>query len=450
MQRINIGYHARDHFVPFHRRTQRWACVVAHRRCGKTYAAIHDVVDHALRTPKTDARYALGAPTYSQVKDVMWQYLKRATSKLPDVEVNESELWVQLHNGSRIRLYALDTSYERMRGIYLDGIVMDEYADINPKAWDEVIRPALSDRQGWAVWIGTSKGRDAFYKVWREAETHPDQWFCVKLKGSETGVLPAHEMLDMERTLGPATYAREIECSFDEADVNQFISGEDIKAAQNRKAEKNGPRLIGVDVARFGDDRTVIVTRNGDFLDEVFCHRGIDTMQTVGNVITAIEAYNPDAVFIDVVGIGAGVVDRLKQLRYRIIEVNAGAKAMNDSKFMNVRAEMWFKMKAWLKDRAQIPVDHALADDLTALTFEFDHRNRLKLESKEDLKKRGLPSPDIADAIALTFAQPIAPKEIRDVLHSQPNAGDYDPFNTASRSYARQDTSGVNEYQPFS
>lgn len=450
MQRIEIGYHARDHFIPFHRRTQRWACVVAHRRCGKTYAAIHDVVDHALRTPKTDARYALGAPTYSQVKDVMWQYLKRATAMLPDVEVNESELWVQLKNGSRIRLYALDTSYERMRGIYLDGIVMDEYADINPKAWDEVIRPALSDRQGWAVWIGTSKGRDAFYDVWSEATTHPDDWFVVKLKGSETGILKPEEMKDMERTMGLSTYAREIECSFDEPNINQLISGNEIKDAQSRKSEKLGPKVIGVDVARFGDDRTVIVTRNGDVIDEVFAYRGIDTMQTVGQVITAIEAYNPDAVFIDVVGIGAGVVDRLNQLRYRVIDVKSGNKAMNDAKFANVRAEMWWKMRDWIRDRGQIPVNSQLERDLTSVTYFFDHRNRVQLESKEDMKKRKAPSPDMGDALAMTFAQPVAPKEIRDVLHSQPNAGDYDPFNVAPRSYARQDTSGVNEYQPFS
>lgn len=449
MQEIEVGYHARDHFIPFHKRIQRWACVVAHRRCGKTYAAIHDVVDHALRTPKTDARYALGAPTYSQVKDVMWQYLKRATAKLPDVEVNESELWVQLHNGARIRLYALDTSYERMRGIYLDGIVMDEYADINPKAWDEVIRPALSDRQGWAVWIGTSKGRDAFYKVWREAETHPDEWFCVKLKASETGILPLAEMQDMEAKMGPATYAREMECSFDEADINQLISGDDIKAAQNRMSEKHGPKLIGVDIARFGDDRTVIITRNGDVIDEVISYRNRDLMQSVGHVIEAIEAYRPDAVFIDGVGIGAGVVDRLNQLRYRVIDVQSGRKAMNDAKYVNLRAEMWCRMRDWVKDKGQIPVNNQLADDLASVTYSFDHRNRTQLESKIDMKKRGLPSPDMGDALAMTFAQTVAPKELRDVLHQQTNTQDYDPFNIHSQSRARQDTSGVNEYTPF-
>ena len=429
MPTIEIGYHCRAQFIPFHRRTQRWACIVAHRRCGKTYAAIHDVLDHALRSLKTDARYALGAPTYAQVKDVMWGYLKHAVARLPGIVINESELWVQLHNGNRIRLYALDTSYERMRGVYLDGIVLDEVADIDPRAWPEVIRPALSDRQGWAVWIGTPKGRDAFYRIWREAEKNPAEWFSQMLRASETGILPASELEAARLTMSPSVYAREFECSFEEAGVDQFISGELVIAAQKRKAERSGPKLIGVDVARFGDDRTVLVMRDGDIIDEVNIYRGIDTMETVGRVTLAINEYRPDAVFVDVVGIGAGVVDRLRQLRYRVIEVNSGSSPMNEGVYANLRCEMWGKMRDWIKDRAQLPDRHDLADDLSAPTFRFDHRNRMLLESKAEMKKRGLPSTDIGDALALTFAHPIAPREMQAVMYRQQPMADYDPFN---------------------
>lgn len=433
MRTINVGYKCRDPFVAFHKRRQRWACVVAHRRAGKTYAAIHDVIDHALRTNKKDARFALGAPTFSQVKDVMWNYLKAGVRDLPGVKVNESELWVQLHNGSRIRLYALDTSFERLRGLYLDGIVMDEVADIDPRAWPEVIRPALSDRQGWAVWIGTPKGRDAFYKIWSDAVADPEQWYSQMLRASETGLVAQSELDDAKRTQPESVYNREWECSFDEPGVNQLIGGTMIKEAMDRKAVKCGPRVLGVDVARFGDDRTVIVWRDGDVIDQVSIFRGIDTMETVWHVTTAINTYNPDATFVDSVGIGAGVADRLRQLKYSVIDVGSGSKAMDDAKYGNLRAEMWFKMAEWIKHRAGLPKRLDLENDLASCTYRFDNRNRILLESKEDMKKRGLPSPDIADALALTFAQPIAAPEVRNLLHQFSQAPDFDPLSSYSR-----------------
>jgi hypothetical protein len=443
VQRIDLGYKARGFFIPFHKRTQRWAVIVAHRRCGKTYAAIHDVVDAALRCQKHEGRFALAAPTFSQVKDVMWGYLKRAVAPIPDIAVNESELWVEVPNRgghkSRVRLYAADTSYERMRGLYFDGIVLDEYADIDPRAWPEAIRPALADREGWAVWIGTAKGRDAFYQQYAAAlKEGPEKWFVETLKASETKILPQSELDDARAAMSEAQYNREFECSFDEPGIDQFISGNDVIAARQRKSEPQGPKLIGCDIARFGDDRTVLAFRNGDVVDQISIFRGIDTMQAVARIITAIEEYRPDGVFVDVVGIGAGVVDRLRQLRYPIIEVNAGSTAGDDSKYINLRSEMWAKMRLWLKDRAQLPNRDDLGNDLTSLTYKFDPRNRLQLESKADLKKRGLPSPDIADALALTFAYPIAPKDMQAARHSRQTADDYDPLFRDDRGRGRQ------------
>lgn len=428
MTRIRIGYQCRPVFIPFHRRRQRWACVVAHRRAGKTYAAIHDVIDHALRTNKTEARYALGAPTYSQVKDVMWGYLKSGVRALPNVRINESELWVQLHNGARIRLYALDTSFERLRGLYLDGIVMDEVADIDPRAWPEVIRPALSDREGWAVWIGTPKGRDAFYRIWCDAVAHPDEWYSQMLRASETGIVSQAELEDARKAMPESVYNREFECSFDEPGINQLISGAMVRDAMARETAADGPRIMGVDVARFGDDRTVIVMREGDALTHIAVFSGIDTMETVGRVTMAIDTLRPDAVFIDVIGIGAGVVDRLLQLGYPVIGIASSAKASEDAKYANLRAQMWFRLADWIKYRASIPRRLDLEADLTGVTYRFDNRNRLLLDSKDDMKKRGMPSPDIGDAVALTFAQPVAHRDVDRGLRRHATAADFDPI----------------------
>ena len=168
---IDLGYRSRPQFVPFHQRAQRWACIVAHRRAGKTVACIMDLVDAALRCRKTNARFAYIAPHYNQAKDVAWTYLKQYTAPLPHVTINESELRIDLPaNGARLRLYGAD-NYDRMRGVYFDGVILDEYADMDPRAWSEVVRPALSDRKGWATFIGTPKGKNAFQED-PEAHVH--------------------------------------------------------------------------------------------------------------------------------------------------------------------------------------------------------------------------------------------------------------------------------------
>ena len=163
--RIRLGYQARPAFVSLHTRKERFGCVVAHRRAGKTVAAIMDLIDAALRCTKPNPRFAYLAPYYAQAKDVVWSYVKQYAGSIPGVTINEGELRADFPNGARLRLYGAD-NYDRMRGIYLDGVVLDEFADQPPQAWREVIRPALSDRQGWGLFIGTPKGRNAFYDVY--------------------------------------------------------------------------------------------------------------------------------------------------------------------------------------------------------------------------------------------------------------------------------------------
>ena len=214
-ERVALGYKARPAFAPFHRRKQRFGCIVAHRRAGKTVASIMDLIDHALRCTKQDGRFAYVAPYYAQAKDVVWAYVKRYTGQIPGAAINESELRVDLPNGARIRLYGAD-NYDRMRGIYLDGVVLDEYADQPPQAWREVIRPALADRQGWAVFIGTPKGRNAFHEVYQTATDNED-WFSLKLKASETGIVDQAELDAMRAQMSANEYNREMECDFDAA-----------------------------------------------------------------------------------------------------------------------------------------------------------------------------------------------------------------------------------------
>ena len=214
---LDLGYTPRAQFVPFHKRTQRWACIVTHRRAGKTVAAVMDLVDKALRHERgAEAHYSFVAPTYAQAKDVVWSYLKRFSANVPRVEQRESELAVIFpHNGARVRLYGSD-SYDRLRGGYNDGMVLDEYGDWDPRAWPEVLRPTLSDRRGWAVFIGTPKGRNDFWKIHQTAQSS-DEWFSMVLRASASGLLPQHELDDMRRMLTEDQYLQELECSFEAA-----------------------------------------------------------------------------------------------------------------------------------------------------------------------------------------------------------------------------------------
>ena len=163
------AYQVRAPFDPFHRRKERWAVLVCHRRAGKTVACIAELVACALVTNKQNARYAYICPQFNQAKDVAWVYIKQLTSDIPGISYNESELRADLPNGSRIRLYGADNP-DRMRGLYLDGVILDEYADMKPSIWGEVLRPALSDRKGWGVFIGTPKGHNDFYDLWMRTE----------------------------------------------------------------------------------------------------------------------------------------------------------------------------------------------------------------------------------------------------------------------------------------
>lgn len=212
---IDLGYEARDAFKPLHKRKERFGCIVAHRRAGKTVASIMDLIDAALRCDKQEGRFAYVAPYYAQAKDVVWAYVKRYAGQIPGTAINESELRVDFPNGARLRLYGAD-NYDRLRGIYLDGVVLDEYADQPPQAWTEVIRPALADRQGWALFIGTPKGRNAFYDVYQNAVKSGD-WFDLCLKASETGLLPDEELEAMRAQMSANEYRRELECDFDAA-----------------------------------------------------------------------------------------------------------------------------------------------------------------------------------------------------------------------------------------
>lgn len=219
VRRVTIPYAPRRVFLPYHDRAQRWAAIVAHRRCGKTVGALNDQIKRAVTLNKPHGRYAYVAPYLSQAKEIAWDYLKRYAAPIL-VDKNEAELWVELVNGSRIRVHGADNP-DRLRGGYLDGVILDEPADMRPGVWAEIIRPMLADRRGWATFIGTPKGKNEFWTICERARSDPD-WFFAVLKASETGLLAPDELADARREMTPEQYAQEFECSFDAAIMGAY------------------------------------------------------------------------------------------------------------------------------------------------------------------------------------------------------------------------------------
>jgi len=196
-------------------------------------ACVNDLIKAAATCNKSSPRFAYIAPQLNQAKDIAWAYLLEYTDCFgPERKVNASELWVELpNNGARIRIYGADNP-DRLRGIYLDGAVLDEFGDMDPTVWTQVIRPALSDRKGWAVFIGTPKGKNTFHTLWTQADDNPD-WFRLSLKASETGLLDDAELADARRMMSEDEYAQEYECSF-EAAVKGAYYGKEMNDAEER------------------------------------------------------------------------------------------------------------------------------------------------------------------------------------------------------------------------
>ena len=385
----------------------RFGVVVCHRRFGKTYWAINTLIHAAMSTTKKDARFAYIAPYYKQSKQVAWDYFKRFTLCIPDVKYSEAELRVDLPNGARIRLYGGDNP-DTLRGIYLDGVVLDEVADMRPSMWGEVIRPTLTDRLGWAVFIGTPKGIDLFYEIYQKALIAPD-WFARVYRADETCIITPSELKAARNEMTEQQYAQEFLCDFTASTGNTLIPINVAVEASQRELNdayvRGGVKVLGVDVARYGDDRSVIFPVQGLKAYPPMMFNDISNIDLANQVIAKIRSFEPDYVRIDA-GRGEGVIDFLRSQGYKCTEVNFGGMP-SSTYYSNLRAEMWHGMKKWLEAGGCIPNIPELITELASPEFSFNASNKMVLESKEHMKGRGLRSPDYADALALCVGVPL-------------------------------------------
>jgi hypothetical protein len=325
-------------------------------------------------------------------------------------------------------------------------VVFDEASAIPDLIW-ETTEGALTDQQTEILWLvcGNPTRNNGRFRECFGRYRH--RWIRRQVDSRDARITNKQQIAQWVADYGQdSDFVRvRVEGEFPRASSMQFIANDLVEAAMTREAEATvtDPFVMGVDVARFGDDRSVIVLRRGRDARSVSWIKltGADTMTVAAKVAEIAQQRRPDAIFIDGGGPGGGVVDRLRQLQHRVFDVQFGGKADHSHigqdgaiVYANKRAEMWGAMRAWLAG-GMIPDDRELLADLTGVEYGYalrDGRDAIILEKKEDMKKRGLASPDLADALALTFAYPVAATDHRWQLTGKPrHQYQYDPFQQA-------------------
>ena len=410
--------------------------VASGRGIGKS--ALVSWLEHWMLSTRIGATVIVSANSESQLRSVTWAEITKWLSMSINshwFEVSATRVmpakWLtelverDLKKGTRYwgvegRLWSAENP-DAYAGVHnYDGVmvIFDEASGIDDSIWS-VTSGFFTENTPNRFWMAFSNPRrnsgyfyEAFHskrEFWKNRNIDARQ-----VEGTDKNV---YEQIIDEYGSDSVQAHVEVYGMFPNASDDQFISVNVVDEAMRREKYKDNtaPIIIGVDPARFGSDSTVIAVRQGRDVIAIKRHKGDDTMETVGRVIEAIEEYQPALVNIDEGGLGAGVVDRLKEQRYKIKGVNFGNKAKNGMMYGNKRAEMWGDMREWLKSAA-IPTDRYLKSDLISPMMKPDSKGSIFLESKKDMRARGLASPDAADAIALTFAFPVAHREYTGII----------------------------------
>lgn len=310
--------------------------------------------------------------------------------------------------------------------------IFDEASGIPDDIWsvqEGVFTEDIIDRF-WLAFSNPRAAQGAFYECFHK---NRERWRTTQIDSRTVEGISQSAFDSIISQYGEDSDEAKVEIygQFPSVGDSQFIGGKVVDEALKRERydDPHAPMVLGVDIARFGSDSTVLVVRKGRDLVSIKKFKGLDTMQVVGRVIEAIAMHQPDLTVLDEGGLGAGVLDRLHEQRYKVRGVNFGNRA-DSAAFANKRAEMWGLMKEWLKtasvgsqDKNAQSENRDLKTDLCAPQYKLNSNGAILLESKADIKKRGGASPDCADAIAVTFAYPVANKAVREMSKGKRQSG---------------------------
>lgn len=307
-------------------------------------------------------------------------------------------------------------SFAGIHSQYGTNFIFDEASTIPSPIWETTLG-AMTDSDGdklWNAFGNPTQNSGPFFECFHKSR---NLWNHKNIDSREVEITNKTYLNEIINEYGEDSDVSRVRVKgqFPRQGSNQFISGEVVKEAQIREVnpDKGAPLIMGIDVARFGDDESVFFFRQGRDAKTipVFNYMHMSVMELANEASKMIDEYKPDGVFIDEGGVGGGLVDILIGRRYKVMGVNFGSKAKDKNKHFNKRCEIWDGMKDWLS-RGAIPNDEILYSDLTSPMYKYiGDASTLSLEKKDEMKKRGLASPDWADALALTFSENIARRD---------------------------------------
>lgn len=308
MKTIKCRIPYRPRYPEVHRvlETHRFVVLVAHRRFGKTVLSINHLLKQALLCSKPRGIFAYVGPLRNQAKATAWNYLKHYSSPVPGRRVNEGELSIKLPNEATIRIFGADNP-DALRGLYFDGVILDEVAQMKSEVWQEIIQPALADRQGWALFIGTPKGinlfSDLYYDALKRESKGDHNWTALSFPVSQTDALPQEEVARLKSELSDNAFRQEMLCDFAASSDNVLITIDEVnnaaKASVDLEAMMAWPIIVGVDVARFGDDSTVFFARRNLHAYPPVVLNHLSNMEVADRLMAYIAEVKPTYVCID-------------------------------------------------------------------------------------------------------------------------------------------------------
>lgn len=431
----------------------RFVTAVAHRRFGKTECAVACLVSDAIATTKTDAMFGYIAPYLKQAKSIAWRKLKRYVSetfgrdwKAVGIQKNEAELWIQLPNGARIQLFGADNA-DAIRGLYFDGVVIDEIADMKGEVWNAIIRPALADRKGWALLIGTPKGMNQLYKFYQRGLKDP-LWKSLKFSVSTTDLpwLPPSEIKALEDDMTESMFAQEMLCDFQASSDDVIFKLVDLDRSAKRQLRLSDltgtARVIGLDVAGPGKDKSVLTKKQGLMTWPQMSFKGMTTPELCDVLASQMIQWKADACIVDN-GYGFAVVEQMQRRGFsNVYGVDFGGKPAQPQ-YANKKTEMIYRTKKWMDAGGKLPNDEELFEEAAAHTVRLNDKGKIEVCKKDDVKEIIKRSPDKFDSLIIANAFDVVPlavqpfQNVKDgvnlmssqIMGTAGHAQDYDPYN---------------------
>jgi len=424
--RVPHNFEPRFYQMPFFRAMDsgyRRACLVWHRRSGKTKSLVNFTTKKAFERIGT---YYHAFPEYGQGRKILWDGIDRDGNRILGHHIpqelrkatNKTEMKIELINGSIWQIIGAD-NYDSLVGPNPVGLILDEWAVSSkyPDAWN-YFRPILVENGGWAVFPYTPRGRNHGWELHKMAMGN-NRWYSQILTVDDTEVVSKSD-IEEERLAGMSDdmIQQDFYCSYPAATENIVIPYTYIQQALTRDVSYNqSGRIAGFDAARFGDDRNAMVIRQAGQVIDIKTWAGQDTVQSAGRIINKYRAGFFDCIAIDVIGIGAGIYDMVKNAGIPCVAVNVAESASDDSRFVRLRDELWWRLREWFMEpdcslsSSIVKKDKdALIADIQDIYYDYNPKGQIKIEKKKDMKERLGFSPDIGDALIHTFAPQVEMK----------------------------------------